>query len=178
MIVFDTETTGLIEPEATPLKDQPYIIELYAAKLDYESLEVKDDIEILIKPPIPLSPKITEITGLTDNDLKASLPFAAHLKNIIDFFIGTEIVAAHNLSYDIGMLKLELMRMDRLTRFPWPPIHFCTMENTKDFTGKWLKQELLYEHFFGKNPSQKHRAKSDVGELILILRELRKMGRI
>ena len=33
MILFDTETTGLVQAYATPLADQPHIIEFAALKL-------------------------------------------------------------------------------------------------------------------------------------------------
>lgn len=181
MIIFDTETTGLIEKGAVPLTKQPFIIELFAAKLDddnVESGEIVESIHFLAKPPIPLSPKITEITGLTDEDLKDAKPFAAFYKELVDFFFGERVLVAHNLAYDVGMMTLELRRLDRMTRFPWPPEHKCTMELTKHLhpRGKWMKQEQLYKHYFKVDPKQTHRAESDVLQLIKIVGWMRGEG--
>ena len=176
MIVFDTETTGLLEPEARPLSQQPYIIELAAVKVDDETLEKGQSIWFKAKPPIPLSPVITKITGLTDEDFKEAQPFAASFKVLVEFFLGERKLVAHNLSYDVGMLSLELRRLDRMVRFPWPPEHLCTMELTKDLFGKWPKQQDLYKHYFAEEAHQEHRAMSDVFQLIDIIRAMRADG--
>jgi len=178
MIVWDTETTGLIEKGAVPLVKQPHIVEFAGVKLYDETLEPYGDLEFMCKPPIPLSEKITEITGLTDDDLKDCKPFAAYYKKLVDFFFGERVIVAHNLSYDVGMLSLELRRLDRLVKFPWPPEHKCTMELTKDIKGKWMKQGVLYKHYMGYDPEQEHRAMADVNQLVEVVRKMRDDGRL
>jgi hypothetical protein len=76
------------------------------------------------------------------------------------------------------MLSLELRRLDKMNKFPWPPEHKCTMELTKDLhpRGKWMKQEELYRHYFGEEPNQEHKAMKDVHQLCDIIRAMREDG--
>lgn len=174
MIVFDTETTGLIGHVSTPLDQQPEIIELTAFKLDDATLEKTDEISFLIAPKrLPLPPKITEITGITENMLKGQPSFARHLPAVRDFFRGEETMVAHNCSYDAGMFELELRRLSAVTKFPWPSTHICTVEATMSLKGYRLKLGILYELLTGKKPDGAHRSRADVAalaELVPILR--------
>ena len=66
MIVMDLETTGLVMPDAVDIKQQPYIIEFGAVKLD-KDLNIKEELGFLVNPNQELSPKITKITGIIKN---------------------------------------------------------------------------------------------------------------
>jgi DNA polymerase III epsilon subunit-like protein len=81
VIVFDTETTGLIQHPSTPLAQQPEIIEFCGVKLNDDTLApVGEPLLFLCKPRTPaLDPKITQITGLTLDDLKDAQSWAANL---------------------------------------------------------------------------------------------------
>jgi DNA polymerase III epsilon subunit-like protein len=178
VILIDTETTGLIQPGAVPLSQQPHIIEFAAIKLDDKSLEEVDNAHFLCKPPVLLPEIITKITGLTDADLEDQLPFPAHLPAVLPFFCGEVTLVAHNLPFDRGMVTLELQRLDRVSRFPWPYLHRCTVELTMDIKGHRLKQEQLYEMATGQPAGQTHRALDDVRQLAEVVRWLREEGRI
>lgn len=180
MIVIDTETTGLIEGSSIPLEQQPRIIEFAAVKINDDTLKrVRggkfSELTFLVQPGIPLPKKITEITGLTDADLKDAKPWAHYHSQVVDFFLGERVMVAHNMSFDAGMLELELRRIDRVTQFPWPPEQKCTVEATQYFTGKYLSLDALYQVLFDKVPdsSTRHRALDDVGYLIECIRILR-----
>ena len=67
--VFDTETTGLLNPSSTDMKKQPYITEINVTVID-ENFKLVREFDEMIRPPVPLSDKITQITGLTDKMLK------------------------------------------------------------------------------------------------------------
>ena len=62
VFVFDVETEGL-----DPVKH--HIIQLSALKIDPETFEVLDKINVFINPCRPLSDKVKEITGYTDEFL-------------------------------------------------------------------------------------------------------------
>lgn len=176
MILFDTETTGLVEPMATPLSKQPHIIEFAAIRLDDRTLEEDDPedyVHFLCKPPIPLPEIITKITGLTDKDLAGEKPFAAYYPDLCQFFFGEEKICAHNLPFDRSLLTFELMRMDRLTQFPWPYKHICTVDCSLSIKGRRMKQEELYLMATGKPADQTHRALDDVRQLAEVVRWLR-----
>jgi DNA polymerase III epsilon subunit-like protein len=175
MILMDCETTGLVQPLATPLSQQPHIIEFAAIRLDDSTLEEIEGkhIHFLCKPPIPLPEIITKITGLTDRDLEGKPPFVKHYRDLCEFFFGEHTVVAHNLSFDRSLLQFELMRLDRLTQFPWPYNHQCTVERTLAIKGHRLKQEELYLMATGHPAEQTHRALDDVRQLAEVVRWLR-----
>lgn len=175
MIVFDTETTGLAKPAATPLSQQPEIIELGVIRLDDDSLAETDHFTTLVRPKgFPLPPKITEITGLTDSDLAGQKPFSAHYAKLADFFVGERVMVGHNLGFDVQMLTFELTRLGFMHRFPWPITHHCTVELTKHKFLKWPKQDDLYSYYMGRPPAGAHRALNDVRNLAECLRHMRK----
>jgi DNA polymerase-3 subunit alpha (Gram-positive type) len=177
MIVFDTETTGLIGHDHIPLHEQPEIIEFAALKLDDHTLGIVDRIEMLIKPKIlPLPAKIVEITHITDDMLTDAPSFARVLPEIEQFFLGERTVVAHNAPYDIGMLMYELKRLDRVTRFPWPTVQLCTVELSMGIRGARMRLGDLYTHATGATPGGWHRAMQDVEMLTDIVRWMKSEG--
>ena len=159
--IFDLETTGLLEADGTPLALQPHITEIYAMQVDDEGNLIKE-IDTLIKPPIPLPAIITKITGLTDHMFKDSPVFAEVYKDIIEVFLCSHTMVAHNLSFDQGMLLNELRRLGKEFHFPFPPIKFCTVEQSMHIKGHRLKNSELYKEATGKEMVGAHRAKVDV----------------
>lgn len=194
MIIFDTETTGLVEPYASPLAKQPYIIEFAAIKLEdtppynrlaisHEDEEVPSTIEFLVKPPIPLPEIITKITGLTDEDLKDEQEFPHHYSKLVDFFLGERHLIAHNVQFDVDLLRFQLMRMDHLLKFPWPSNHHCTVNLNMDILGHRIKQDQLFDHVTGgaegvRAKTGVHRAMADVEDLTTIVHWMLENGRL
>ena len=180
MIIFDTETTGLIgNPEAL-LNEQPEIIEFAGIKLDDATLEEVGRFECLIKPRIlPLPAKIVEITGITTDMLTGELSFARRVKQLADFFRGEATCVAHNCGFDIGMLVLEMRRLDYVTKFPWPSYHVDSVEAAREYTAKNRKLDTLHQTATeGKKVVKAHRAMPDVEALVTVVRWLRSEGRI
>jgi len=176
LIVFDTETTGLPLAEGVPVAKQPKIIEFAGIKLDHQSLEEVDRIDFLSNPGSDLPPKITEITGITDDDLVGKPYFSDVYDDLCKFFLGTEEMVAHNLEFDRKLLKFELTRLGRVMNFPWPMKHTCTVEISHPIKGRRLKNVELYHMATGKELQNAHRAMNDVEALCDSLRWLRKEG--
>lgn len=160
MIIFDTETTGLIDNIAAPLRLQPHIIELAAVKINLNGDELGSWSSIF-KPPISLPDKIKEVTGLTDAMLADAPRFVELVDSLADFFLGEDTVIGHNLSYDISMLVLELRRIDREHKFPFPLRHICTVESTQHIHGRRLKLGELHERLCGFAFEDAHSADAD-----------------
>jgi DNA polymerase III epsilon subunit-like protein len=173
MIVFDLETTGLPLADGADLNLQPHITEFGAIKLD-EDLKETDVLEFLVNPGVPLDPKITKITGLTDDMLKDQKPFIAKLDQIVDFFLGERILVAHNLPFDRAILKFELERVGRILSFPWPPEHICTVEVGETVWNKKRKLGDIYLEVTGQEHKGAHRSIADVRALIEIVRWYKK----
>jgi len=176
MIIFDTETTGLLKSSIVDLDQQPKIIEFAAIKLNDQTLEEVDRIEFLVNPGYSLPKEIIKITGLNDSDLVDAKPFTDYYEPLVHFFLGEKYLIAHNVSFDVGMLTTELSRMGRLTQFPWPPIQICTVNKTMKIKGYRLKLSILYSHLFGEDFKEAHRAMNDVMALVRCVKTLIKNG--
>jgi len=179
-VLFDTETTGLIKPKANDVSAQPYITDLYMVKIERigQKIEVLGAFETLLKVPVPLSPEITRITGLTDEDLADAPEFIEIYSTLAEFMTGVDSLVAHNLAFDRSMLANELVRCDKVIKFPWPRNHICTVEKTIHIEQRRLSLTRLHEHFFGVAFEGAHRARTDVNAMLKCYREMAKQGLI
>lgn len=181
IIIFDTETTGLIKPDANSLDAQPYITEIFCAKFndDMETPIVGDSFyHSLVKPPIPLSAEISRITSIT-NEMVADAPsFAEIYQSLAKFFRGTREMVAHNLAFDRSMLANELLRIDKVLNFPWAYQHTCTVEKSMYLEGRRLNLTKLHEYATGQAEiPNAHRAGGDVAALVKCYQWLKKKGK-
>ncbi len=174
MVIFDTETTNLTVPEAAPIDQQPYIIEFAAIKVNIQTLVEESRLEFFVRPPRSIPEDSTKITGITNAMVQDALPFAGHYRKLCNFFGGQRWMAAHNLSFDILMLKYELMRIGKLTAFPWPPNQVCTVEASLPLHGYRMGLGDLHRELTGEEHQDAHRAMADVEALLRVVRVLRK----
>ncbi|GBF11277.1 PolC-type DNA polymerase III [Tepidibacillus sp. HK-1] len=100
-VVFDTETTGLSAVYNT-------IIEIGAVKV--KNGKVIDQFKMFVDPQEPISRKITEITGITDEMVKGA-PLLEEALPKFKEFIGNAVLAAHNARFDMGFLNMGLKRI-------------------------------------------------------------------
>ena len=101
-VCIDTETTGL-KP------DRDRLIEVGLVRIE-EGKEV-DRYQTLLQPGISLPAIITDITGITDEDLLDAPRFQDVAEEIASFLDGALFVA-HNAEFDYGFLKYEFARVD------------------------------------------------------------------
>lgn len=94
-VVFDVETTGLSAAYDT-------IIELAAVKM--QNGVVVDRFESFSDPHMPLSAKIKELTGITDEMLQGAPELIDVLTDFKAFIEGSTLVA-HNARFDMGFLQ-------------------------------------------------------------------------
>ena len=106
IVAFDTETTGL-HPFAGDR-----IIEFAAVALtigpDGQVSGVSEH-SWLINPGIPIPPKVTEITGISDRDVVNKPSFDQVAEDIRKLLAGA-VTVAHNYPFDLNFLTLELGR--------------------------------------------------------------------
>jgi DNA polymerase III epsilon subunit-like protein len=176
MIVIDNETTHLTVPEAAPIEQQPSVTEFAAIRLDDKTLKEVNRMQFLCDPRVPIPPESIAITGITNEMVKGRPPFSAFFPALVDYFLGERTVAAHNLSFDIAVLRHEINRLGRVTAFPWPPVQICTVERTINLKGHRLNLGDLHLLLTGKEHKDAHRAMADVEALCRVIRALRKKG--
>ena len=116
VLVFDTETTGLpesklINPDTLQL--WPHIVQLSYVIHDTE-LNIMDHRDYIIKIPkeILINEVVSNIHGIT-NDISEKLGFKLFevLKEFFYYLKTCDILVGHNISFDINMLKVELLRL-------------------------------------------------------------------
>ena len=99
IVVFDTETTGL-----SPLS---HVVELGAVKLKGDRMV--DTMASLVKPPIPIPPKVVRIHGIDDAAVKHAPPFKVVARRFREFVRGC-IMVAHNAPFDLKVLSINFQR--------------------------------------------------------------------
>jgi len=172
MLAFDTETTGLLRPEATELWLQPFIIEIYICKFDND-FKIVGEFEKLVKPPVPISDEITKITGITNQMVEDAPTFIQIYHELCDFVRGEKTIFAHNCTFDIGMIQNELARHNLVTNFPWPSDQVCTVEASMALQNKRLTLEKLCA-LAGITYEEGHRARNDVMMMVSCIEWLHK----
>ncbi len=110
-IIFDFETTGL------NVTDE--IIEY--AFLEFKEGKLVDSISSLVKPTGEISDVITNITGITNSDVRDKEFIDTHIEKIANFINGKDLVA-HNVNFDLKFLtkilidkEVEINAVDSLT---------------------------------------------------------------
>ncbi|MBB6669636.1 3'-5' exonuclease [Cohnella nanjingensis] len=99
--VFDFETSGL-----DPARDR--VIEMAAIRC-YEG-EIVSQFTTLVRFDGILPPKITELTGLTSEQLALGMDEDTAFR-ILNRMIGDSILVAHNAMFDLGFLHHALQRL-------------------------------------------------------------------
>lgn len=165
-LVFDTETTGLVENRLRKLSWQNEVIEFYGCIVNLETGEILDEYETLIKPrTYPMSPETIKITKtVISNDMLFNAPGFTEVADYIKSFIeSAPWVIAHNLAFDKEIISIEMERAGKTIN--WPK-GICTIEQTMHLTGFRLSLTNLHAHLFNNETfAGAHRAKVDVQAL-------------
>lgn len=174
IVIFDTETTGLLKPDNSPLEAQPKIIEFYGVAVN-EDFEILDEVNEFIYPGEPVSKEITRITGIKDSDLKGKPEFGHFAERINNLFKDADLSVAHNIAFDNGMLEVEMKRLDMIRNLA---VHdLCTVNHLLPIYGYRISLSALYKKLFNTF-FKAHRAKNDVFALITIFHKLIENGEI
>lgn len=167
IIIFDTETTGLLLPSTAPIEKQPRIIELGIITVEHGQMTHMKN--WLFDPGCEISAEITKITGITNDDLKGKPKFRECLVEIEHYFSGSDLGFCHNAPFDTGMLKTELALLQH-AGFPWPKNMVCTAQEYAAVLGYRPSLKQLYELAMGKKLEQTHRAMDDAYAVYEILK--------
>ncbi len=94
-VVFDLETTGL-----SALNN--HIIEIGAVRI--QNLEITDVFNTYVDPQEHIAEKITELTGITNEDVINAPKAEEAVRRFLDF-AGDSILIAHNAGFDINFIR-------------------------------------------------------------------------
>ncbi|MCI8477341.1 MAG: PolC-type DNA polymerase III [Oscillospiraceae bacterium] len=156
IVCFDLETTGL---------DNRYdrITEIGAVVL--RDGAVAETFNTFADPERPLTPEITQLTGITDQMLQGAPSQEEAIRAFLDFAAGRPL-AAHNAEFDMGFLAQGCRRLD----IPFDYTSLDTLilaQNLLPELGKY-KLDIVAKHL--KLPDfQHHRASDDASTVAYML---------
>lgn len=189
ILVFDTETTGLVDFR-TPVDHvaQPWPVQIAAILFD-EKGKRRAQLEIIVRPECAISPEALAVHGIT-----ADIAEGAGFKPIVGcnmFFrllTKADMVVAHNIEFDKRIMLGASMRAGFSSDdFFQGKQQFCTMAKSKDIckippTEKMIARnnrgfkvpslDEAYRHFCGKGFDDAHTAMADAQACAEIFWEL------
>ena len=101
LVIFDLETTGL-----DIVKDR--VIQLSYIKVMPNGEEIRGN--YLINPEVYILPVITELTGITNDDVKDKPTFKQLASEIHEVFKGSDIAGFNSNHFDVPLLAEEFLR--------------------------------------------------------------------
>lgn len=156
-IIVDTETTGL-------RASSDRVIEIGAVKL--VKGEIVEEFSQLINPGCSIPQRITRINGISTG-MVYDQPAMEEVMPAFLEFLGADVMAAHNLSFDLGFLNAELGRLS------CPPLAneaICTLRLARRLMrGLRSKGLSSLADFYGIAIENRHRALGDARATALVL---------
>ena len=150
---LDTETTGLDE--------KAELVEI--AVIDCEGFPV---FERLIRPSVPITQKLTELHGIS-NDMVADAPLFSEIYGELIQKIGSRVLVAFGAEYDARIIRqtCDLYKLPALVA-EWR----CAMKMYQEHTGKTHRISLADAAAQSKVYNRKaHRARSDAETVLGIV---------
>lgn len=160
-LAFDLETTGL---EA----ERDRILEFCFMELD-DSLQEKARWSRLVDPGIPVSKEIEELTGISTAMVQGQPPFATHAARI-QALVKDAVLIAHNSSFDVPFLHMELLRAGQPGLAPDHPC-IDTLVIERHVNSHRLAE--VYKRYVGAPFEGGHRSEADVLATVEVLRRQR-----
>jgi len=108
LVLFDTETTGLQYSRDEIIEFAAVVVELVDG---VPTITKEYDELVALAPGGFVPPKITELTGISTQDLREKgLPKARVCRDIAEMFTGNTLLLAYNAHFDLSFLFYMLLR--------------------------------------------------------------------
>ena len=133
--VFDTETTGFLV-RGGRIDEQPHIIqfagiygEIDPATGNYSEITRVNE---YIKPPVSIPLQSSLVNHIYDETVADAPIIADRIHTYMRYLNTTDVIVAHNIEYDEGVVSAELTRLGRDGEYQ-PVRKVCTMRASTDF---------------------------------------------
>ncbi len=187
-LFFDTETTGLPKNWKAPVSDVnnwPRLVQLAFLLYDRAGNKIEGG-DFIIKPegftiPVDAS-NIHRIT--TERALLEGQSLSSVLLTFQDLISQSEVLVAHNMSFDEKIVGAEFLRAGMHNSIP-AKNKICTMQSATNFCAisgpygyKWPKLSELHNKLFHTDFEEAHNAAADINATAKCFWELKKIGKI
>ncbi len=164
ILVFDVETTGLDY-------NQDEIIDFGAVLCENHDGTCKPikEVNVLVKASRPISPEITDITGITQTMSDGGVTQKSLAKTVRELLEEKPLVIAYNLQFDLSFVSALMARHERDYRFDCDVLDMMTAY--KDLYEYPHRLENALERFDLINVSA-HRAQADAVATLALLEKM------
>jgi len=194
VLIFDTETTGLPKTKIISqetLEKWPHILQFSFIMFDTDKSSIKSK-DFIIKLPdnIEISQESTNIHGITTEiSNEKGVDITISINSFFEYLEEAELLVGHNISFDINMIYIELLRIIYNKEYSQKDIFdfktnlhkitnykniYCTMQETIDLCSikkvnkkgeefnKFPKLTELHEKLFDTIPKNLHNSFVDI----------------
>jgi len=191
ILLFDTETTGLIPKKTTLQKESlhkfPHVVQFSYMIYDTDLKKIVKVVDRIIRldPNINISPDSIRFHKITrEISTDHGIDITEVLKEFFDDVNKSDLLVAHNYEFDWAMIQAECMRSN--IEIPHIPIEtYCTMKESAAFCKipsqfkklndeyKWPTLFELYVKLFNEVPENLHNSLYDVYATLRCLMKFR-----
>jgi DNA polymerase III epsilon subunit-like protein len=183
-VFFDTETTGFPNKQHPYGHiSQPWVIQ-FAMIVRKDGKVLKEE-EHLVNIPVDVPENITQITGLTKEDLQDGETSEFIYSLFYNTIKTADKVIGHNISFDLELMRIMSHRVQKEKRGRLTPTYICTMKSAVPickipgkYKGyKWPNLTEAYKIIVDDKGFEKaHTALADVKACMAVYDELVKRG--
>lgn len=158
-LIFDTETTGMVNHKVPNPTKQPYPVQL--ACIITEGPKIMSSLKVYVDPGVPVGDGAFKTHGITEEVIKKyGISLKAATALFINFIKRCDRIVAHNLDFDVIITEAMIIRtmakfdLDNYRKIP----RVCTMISTTEvckipgkYGYKWPSLEEAYKHMVDPN---------------------------
>ncbi len=160
IVFFDLEATGLDW-------ESDRIIEIACVRVNVDGSTFKYD--TLINPECDIPEVVTELTGISNEDVEFAPAFHEVAAILEDVMAGSDLAGYNAANFDVPLLQAEFMRLGR--PFPWPE-DMVVLDSLEILRKNEIRSlAWTYRHYFNREFPDAHRAINDVEATVEIFNE-------
>jgi DNA polymerase-3 subunit epsilon len=190
-LVFDTETTGLVDfKNPDDVDKQPHLVQLAAQLVDPETVWSK--VELIVRPPVKIPKAASDVHGIDERvATKYGVPTRVAVAMFNNLLRVADRIAGHNIDFDLAVMFAEYKRnnapLDLFTTDNKSPDYrprICTMRTAEGVlklpgkfpdSYKWPTLSEAFAYFTGET-FDAHDAGEDVDATITVLENLEQLS--
>lgn len=186
-LIFDTETTGMVEFKKPPEdRSQPDLIQLGLLLVDTADWKpwARSAFLVTLADGVRIDPAAKAAHGIGEEDCaRYGIPAQVACSLFNQACLQADVIVAHNLTFDVSIMKTALHRLGGKPHRLDGRQLICTKEASTDvlklpgkYGYKWPTLAEAYRHFTGLELAGAHDAMVDTEACLTIFRALVETG--